>query len=261
MAVRDGRMDRNPARGVANLPHKPWVPRRRYLSNEEVFRLARCAPDTLKQTLILTLAYTGLRWGEAIALTPDDVDLAKRRLAVRRTATEVEGVVHVGPPKSWAARLVPFPAFLDQSLGALIDGKLGSALVFEALTGGYILRPDTARGRGSWWTAGVRKARLEHLTPHDLRHTAASLGVSAGANVKVLQRMLGHKSAAMTLDTYADLFEDDLAGVADRLNERVLAESRGDLWARSPTAQPVVDAAVNDRPIGRVSLDRLRPPL
>jgi integrase len=69
------------------------------------------------------------------------------------------------------------------------------------------------------------------MTPHDLKHTAASLAVSAGANVKALQRMLGHKSAAMTLDTYADLFDDDLGSVADRLNERVLAESGGCLWS------------------------------
>lgn len=48
------------------------------------------------------------------------------------------------------------------------------------------------------------------VTPHDLRHTAASLAISAGANVKAVQTMLGHASAAMTLDTYADLFPDDL---------------------------------------------------
>lgn len=69
------------------------------------------------------------------------------------------------------------------------------------------------------------------MTPHDLKHTAASLAVSAGANVKALQRMLGHKSAAMTLDTYADLFEDDLGSVAERLNDRVLSESNGAFWA------------------------------
>ncbi|QNE37311.1 tyrosine-type recombinase/integrase [Leifsonia shinshuensis] len=45
------------------------------------------------------------------------------------------------------------------------------------------------------------------MTQHDLKHTAASLAVSAGANVKALQRMLGHKSAAMTLDIYADLLK------------------------------------------------------
>ena len=57
------------------------------------------------------------------------------------------------------------------------------------------------------------------LTPHDLRHTAASIAISAGANPKAVQRMLGHASAAMTLDTYADLFEDDLDAVSDRMNQ------------------------------------------
>lgn len=59
------------------------------------------------------------------------------------------------------------------------------------------------------------------VTAHDLRHTAASLAVSAGANVKAVQRMLGHKSAAMTLDVYANLFDDDLDAVADRLEQSV----------------------------------------
>jgi integrase len=57
------------------------------------------------------------------------------------------------------------------------------------------------------------------VTPHDLRHTAASLAVQAGAHVKAVQRMLGHSSAAVTLDVCADLFEDDLDAVASALDE------------------------------------------
>jgi site-specific recombinase XerD len=62
-------------------------------------------------------------------------------------------------------------------------------------------------------------------TPHDLRHTCASLAVSAGVNVLALQRMLGHTSAKMTLDTYADLFDDDLDAVAVTLHARYSPES------------------------------------
>lgn len=51
------------------------------------------------------------------------------------------------------------------------------------------------------------------VTPHDLRHTAASLAVSAGANPKAVQRMIGHASAAMTMDVYADLLEQDIDDV------------------------------------------------
>ncbi len=59
----------------------------------------------------------------------------------------------------------------------------------------------------------------ERLRPHDLRHTAASLMISGGASVKVVQRQLGHASAAMTLDIYAGLFADDLDELADHLDE------------------------------------------
>jgi integrase len=59
------------------------------------------------------------------------------------------------------------------------------------------------------------------ITPHDLRHTAASLAVSAGANVKAVQRMLGHAKASMTLDTYADLFDEDLDTVAANLDAAI----------------------------------------
>src|SRR6187402_1250698 len=73
--------------------------------------------------------------------------------------------------------------------------------------------------------------------PHELRHTAASLAVSAGANVKAVQRMLGHASAAMTLDVYADLFDDDLDLVAGRLNEGLARTSVGKVWANASPPQ------------------------
>ena len=65
------------------------------------------------------------------------------------------------------------------------------------------------------------RIQLRGVTPHDLRHTAASLAIQNGANVKVVQRMLGHASAAMTLDVYAGLFRDDLDNVADALDRVV----------------------------------------
>ncbi len=73
----------------------------------------------------------------------------------------------------------------------------------------------------------LQAAGLGELTPHELRHTAASLAVAAGANVMAVQRMLGHASAAMTLDVYSGLFDDDLDAVADRL-EAAAQNSRQD---------------------------------
>lgn len=65
----------------------------------------------------------------------------------------------------------------------------------------------------------MRAAGLDGLTPHELRHTAASLAVASGAGPKVVQRMLGHASAAMALDVYSGLFNDELDSLADRLDE------------------------------------------
>jgi hypothetical protein len=80
---------------------------------------------------------------------------------------------------------------------------------------------------------------------HDLRHTTASLAISAGANVKAVQRMLGHASAAMTLDVYADLFTDDLDDVATRLDHA----------ARQSAPEPARPKVTTDpvRPIGPTS--------
>jgi len=70
-----------------------------------------------------------------------------------------------------------------------------------------------------WFANAVASSGVPRTTPHDLRHTAASLAVSAGANVKAVQKMLGHASAAMTLDIYADLFDEDLEAVASALHD------------------------------------------
>jgi integrase len=61
---------------------------------------------------------------------------------------------------------------------------------------------DNTNFRRNIWNPAARSIGLDGFTPHDLRHTTASLAVSAGANVKALQRLLGHVSASMTLDVY-----------------------------------------------------------
>jgi hypothetical protein len=61
-------------------------------------------------------------------------------------------------------------------------------------------------------------AHTQELTPHELRHTAASLAIASGADIKVVQQMLGHKSATMTLNQYGHLFGDRLDVVADAMD-------------------------------------------
>ncbi|HEY8318548.1 MAG TPA: tyrosine-type recombinase/integrase [Amnibacterium sp.] len=216
VAVRDRLLQSNPARGVS-LPRK--VPRRhQYLSHQQVELLA--SETRTKGSLVRFLCYTGLRWGEATALRVRDVDLERRRLRVIENAVRVNGRILVGTPKTHHTRTVPIPPFLCAGIAALVDGQPESALVFSS-NGAYLQQPTA---KGGWYVSAVKRAQaadptFPRPTIHDLRHTAASLAVSAGANVKAVQRMLGHASAAMTLDVYTDLFEEDLDRVSLALDE------------------------------------------
>ena len=87
-------------------------------------------------------------------------------------------------------------------------------LLFPTSTGA-VQRNRSARI--ACFDAAATAAGQKGLAPHELRHSAASRAVAAAASVEAVQRMLGHASAAMTLDVYADLFDDELDEVADRL--------------------------------------------
>lgn len=226
-AVKDRRLSRNVARGVA-------LPRKRkkahvYLTHSQVDALAREAGQY--DTLVRTLAYTGIRWGEAVGLRVENVDFLRRRIQVNENAVNVGGEIIVGTPKSHKVRSVPFPAFLSEPLARLCEGKTRDQLVFGDGVN-HIMTP--AHRDGWYFYAKKRSGMPTKLTIHDLRHTAASLAIAAGANVKAVQRMLGHASAAMTLDVYADLFDDDLDTVAERLDAAVREQSVGDLWGMAP---------------------------
>jgi integrase len=131
---------------------------------------------------------------------------------------EVGGRLIEGTPKNHQRRSVPIPRFLVDELAAHVAGKRRDDLVITAPNGGP-LRNTNFRPR--IFEPAAASVGLAGITPHDLRHTAASLAVAAGANVKAVQRMLGPASAAMTLDVYAGLFGDDLDAVAHRLVEDV----------------------------------------
>ena len=96
------------------------------------------------------------------------------------------------------------------------DRTRSSSLLFTSPRG-EVLRVHGFRRRR--FDRAATTVGLPGLVPHELRHTAASLAISSGANVKAVQSMLGHASAAMTLDRYSHLFDDVLETVADRLDD------------------------------------------
>lgn len=232
-AVRDGRLPRNVATGV-RLP-RVGKAEKIFLTHAQVADLANATePHGL---IVRVLAYTGLRWGELAALRVKRVDLTRRRLLIAESMSEINGKAVFGTPKTHQRRSVPVPRFLVDPLKERVSGRDREALVFTSPEGG-VLRNNNFRRRV--FDRASREAGLTGITPHELRHTAASLAVAEGANVKAVQRMLGHASAAMTLDVYADLFEDDLDQVADRLDQA--ATQAGADYLRTDHAAPAFDA-------------------
>ncbi len=150
---------------------------------------------------------TWMRQGELLGLRVDDVDLLRRRIAVRKTMARIGGLTD---PKTESSRRVIY-LVSDSATEALrrsCEGKSHDTLVFGEVNPRNLLR-DLDRV--------LRLARLKHIRFHDLRHTGASIALKNGAPVKDVSARLGHASAKMTLDTYAHLLSGTDRRIADAM--------------------------------------------
>lgn len=201
----------NPAGGV-KLPRERKERPDHYLSADQVWALSRATGERWEM-LVRTLAFTGLRWGEISALTVADVDLERRRLTISKAYSDIGGRLVLGSTKNHETRWVPIPPGLVAELRPVLEGRATGDLVFhragEPITSSYFLRSVIRPAAEA--TDGIPDA----FVTHDLRHTAASLAIRGGVHVKTLQRMLGHKTATLTLDRYGHLFPDDLDAAGD----------------------------------------------
>lgn len=180
--------------------------------------------------VLLVLAFGGLRFSELVALSVGDLAVDGRtgvgRLRVDDAETQVNGRRVRGDTKTHAERFVSVPPAVAARLAEVALGRDGRPRAADEP-----LVPAPQGGRWSYvtWRRALAKACVAAGLPatrtHALRHTAASLAIAAGADVKVLQRMLGHASAVMTLDTYGHLLADRLDEVAGALAHLVPGES------------------------------------
>ena len=184
-AALDGRIARNPASGI-KLPRERQRTKR-FLTHDEVSLLAdACGDDAV---IIRVLAFCGLRFGELAALRVRNVDTLRRRLRIEKSVTEVNGVMVFGTPKSHQRRDVPIPASLLDEVALACRGKSPDDLGFTASMGGVIYLRNW---RSRVFNVAAKRVGLAPLSPHELRHTSASLAVAAGANVKAV-----HECSAM----------------------------------------------------------------
>ena len=193
-AVKRQLLDKNPVRGIKQLAEQNQVDR--YLTDEEErVLLAACNPSL--RPIVICALHSGMRRGEILSRTWEDVDFDQQLVRVRYT-------------KSKKKRFIPINDTLDEMLRALPKFKECP----------YVFANPKTKARWSdkkiAWEYAVKKSGLKGLRFHDLRHTFASRLVQKGIPIKAVQELLGHASIVMTM-RYAHLAPADLRRAVDLL--------------------------------------------
>lgn len=218
-------------------PKKPPIPRGkrksvRFLSEPEIAHLAMTIHPRY-EALVYVAAYGGFRIGEIAALRLNDIVWTLQdeqghtrggTIRVDESLTDVNGIQFENPKTERAFRTVPLPDIALDRLREHIDSYVGwddlRALLFAGRDG-QPLRPNNWRPRV--FDVAVKRAKLSPLTPHDLRHTAASLFISSGANPWMLAEILGHSDTRMIDRVYGHLFDNDREALRQQLSRRAAA--------------------------------------
>lgn len=221
-AVNNQMISVNPTKDVA-IPRTMEKERRVLTLEEQKAFIKALEGDRLQAAFLLDIS-TGMRLGELLALTWDDINLSQKYLIVRRTLARIKNrytkdekykLVPQEPKTEKAKRLIPIPDSIvpvlmqhkDQQekekadAGDLYEDK---NIVFSTDTGRYIHPRNFMR---SFYRI-VEKAGIPRANVHSLRHTFATRMLELGESAKVVQELLGHKNITQTLNTYTHVLED-----------------------------------------------------
>ena len=190
------------------------------LTPEELVKLAsHCGPH---ESLVLFAGVTGLRWAEIVGLKVDDINLDICRAVVDKSLSELNGNFIYKSTKSGQTRSVVLPKYLHPHLNNQIEGKESSDYLFANKLGKPLSLSNFTK---RVFKPAINASGIPPITPHDLRHTAASNAIAAGANVLSVANMLGHSDPTITLKRYSHLFSKDQDLLADALSNQYLSLS------------------------------------
>jgi integrase len=237
-AVRWGLVSRN----VCDLVTPPRIVSREVmpLAVEQARKLMKHVRGHRLEVLLTMAVVTGMRRGELLALRWSDIDFERQRLLVLHSVDFLAGYGYVeGKPKTAAGkRVIDLPGFLVETLhqhrARQVEQRQKAAhweehdLVFPNLSGGY-LHPNHL---GEAFRKLLKDAGLPPMHFHDLRHSAATILLAQGVNIKVIQQLLGHSDIAITLRVYGHLLPS-MQGDAVETWEGLFGEEREDQSAET----------------------------
>lgn len=209
------------------------------LTEEEQKRFVEVARYTMHGKMYILMLGTGIRLGEVLPLTWEDVDIENRLLSVNKTITVVKDPYDkesmrwgIGSPKTEKSkRIIPLLPSLVDMLNEIKQEQTRNKKKFRAAyqdnrlifcyeTGeGFSERRCIDRLQEILTTIGITHERK--ITPHNLRHTFATRGLEKGIDLKVMQELLGHSSFSMTADLYTHVLEDKKADSIAKLDDTI----------------------------------------
>ena len=161
---------------------------------------------------------TGIRRGELVALLWDDLDLEKQTLTVSKSAGRINGEVKVTQPKT--VNSVRTIYLSQETIDLLIQEHTkhpSNPIMFPSPVTGKLYGPDCI---GRLHKTLLKKAGItENIPFHGLRHLCATIMLMKGINVKVVQKILGHKDITTTLNIYSHVMASSAKDAADKMGE------------------------------------------
>jgi integrase len=227
-AVREERIDRNPCdhvegprRAKASMESFSQSEVRTILEELDREHVGK-APDQPFAALVHVLLFTGVRVGEALALTWGDVNFRKKTITVDATLKEVRGKLERHETKTGKRRVIRLPdavlARLKPLRGATIDMRRREASVFRTSKGTPLRQSNLLRRR---WHPMLERIKMERCGFHKLRHTHASLLIAGGVDLVTLANRLGHSDSSTTLRVYAHPFQERDAAASESFEQLV----------------------------------------
>jgi len=206
-----GYVKSNPLADIKNMGVKDK--RIEFWTTEEYERFAYEAMEYPEVYYCFEVLYwTGMREGEMLALTPNDIDFYSKSISISKTYTVLNGQEYITTPKTQSSvRTVSMPDFLCDELK-------------EYMSQIYDLQPDkrifrvTKSNLTKVFASCAKKAGVKHIPIHGLRHSHVSLLISKKYDIFEISKRIGHKSIKTTQDTYGHLFTEVQKNIADDLN-------------------------------------------
>ncbi len=211
-AVRVYNLHENPCKRVRRMG-KADAGRPDFWTLEEYQKfIAKIPAGTMHHMLFELLYWTGCRVGEALALTPVDIDLKGSRISITKTFCRIGGKDVLSTPKTeTSVRTIEIPVFLRDELKDYLI-RLGEITNNTRI---FPIVPETAQQkiRRTAALAGIRRIRV-----HDLRHSHVAYLISRGVDPYLIKDRLGHKDIRITLNTYGHLYPSKQREIADLLD-------------------------------------------